>query len=219
MDEGWIKLHRKLVDWEWFDDANTLKVWLWLLCSANHVDGRWQGIEIPRGTLITSIGNMAAKLRLTPQKIRTSINRLKSTNEITTKATNKYTIITICKYDTYQFSESVSQQTRQQAVQQSANKQLTTNKNNKNEKNIIKEINKEKEIKKAQESFMISLSYYVDKMDRDIVAKFYNKYSAPEIDADGKPTGRLIWETIDGWDTYKMISQFWNEQKQQLHTN
>lgn len=219
MDEGWIKLHRKLVDWEWFDDANTLKVWLWLLCSANHVDGRWQGIDIPRGTLVTSIGNMAVKLRLTPQKIRTSINRLKSTCEITTKATNRYTIITICKYDTYQLNDNVSQQTSQQAVQQSANKQLTTNKNNKNEKNIIKEINKEKEIKKAQESFLISLTDYVYKVGRKKVVSFYNKYSAPEVDSKGTPTGRLIYQTIDGWDTETMINNFNNEQEQQLHTD
>jgi len=207
IDEGWIKLHRKLIEREWFDDANTLKVWLWLLCSANHDVGRWMGYEIPRGSLITSYDKMAKKLRLSPQKIRTVINHLKSTGEITSKSTNKNTIITICKYDTYQCCGNVEQQTKQQAKQLSSNKQLTTNKNNKNNKNI-KEINKEKEIQKAQDAFRYSLMPYLAIYGRQRVWDFFTKYSTPEIGSDGCQTGRLLWQSMAGWNLENMIKEF-----------
>jgi hypothetical protein len=69
--------------------------------------------------------------------------KLKSTNEITSKSTNKYTIITVVKWEEYQLlcekstNKSTSKLTNDQ---QTTNKQLTTdNKYNNINKEIIKE--------------------------------------------------------------------------------
>lgn len=100
--EGWVKILRKFVNWEWYDDINTKTVFLHLLLTANYADKNWKGIEIKRGQKITSIKNLAKETNLSIQEVRTSLKRLKSTREITIETTNKYTLITIEKYNNYQ---------------------------------------------------------------------------------------------------------------------
>lgn len=141
--EGWIKLHRKLVEWEWHDMPEMVSVLLHLLLLANHEDSVWHGVTICRGQLVTGRKELSKITGISEQTVRTCLNRLKSTNEITIQSTNRYSIITICNYDKYQILEDVdNQQTNQQTNQQltsnqpTTNQQLTTNKNEKNEKNI-----------------------------------------------------------------------------------
>lgn len=132
--EGWIKLHRKMLEWEWFNDNVVLKVFIYLLLSANHKEKKWRGIVIPAGSLIIGRKSLAATLNLSESQIRTALNKLKSTNEIAIKTTNKYSLISIVNWDKYQQSD-------QQNDQQMTNKrptndqQMTTNKNDKNDKN------------------------------------------------------------------------------------
>lgn len=102
MDNGWIKIHRKMLNWEWYGDINTKVLFLHLLLIANHEDKKWRGITILRGQVLTSIKHLAKETKLTLMQTRTSLNRLKSTREITIKTTNKYTLITIEKYSDYQ---------------------------------------------------------------------------------------------------------------------
>jgi len=143
--EGWIKLHRQFTKWEWYNDINTCRLFLHLLIIANHEDQKWRGIVIKRGQRLTSLGHLAKETGLTVQNVRTSIKKLKSTSELTSKPTNKNTLITICNYDKYQ--DKVTNKLTSQLTndQQTTNKQLTTNKNVKNVKNDKK---KEKIYKK-----------------------------------------------------------------------
>jgi len=133
MDNGFIKLHRKLIEWEWFTDSNTFHVFMFLLLDANHADKKWKGVMVKRGEKTTSVDKIRLRTGLSTQTVRTCLKRLESTREITIKTTNRYSIITICNYDTYQSKEN---STNKQLTndQQTANKQLTTNKNEKNEK-------------------------------------------------------------------------------------
>ena len=139
--EGWIKLHRKLVDWEWYHDSKMVHLLFHLIAKANHKDGKWRGIDIKRGQLITGRDVLKSETGISTQSIRTCLERLKSTSEITIKTTSKYSLITILKYDSYQVNENTNQQTNQQLTnnQPTTNQQLTTNKNVKKEKNEKKE--------------------------------------------------------------------------------
>lgn len=151
--EGWIKVHRKLVDWEWYNDINVKVVFLHLLLTANHKEKQWKGQTILRGQKLTSIEHLADDVGLTFQQTRTALKKLKSTHEITIKTTNKNTLITIEKFNNYQFEidEDNKQNNKQfnnliTNNQQTNNKQITTNKNEKNDNNdnIKKEKNKKR---------------------------------------------------------------------------
>lgn len=147
---GFILLYRKLLDWEWWQDSNTVHVWIYLLLRANYSYAPWRGVDIMRGSLITSIGNIAKDCGLSEQNVRTALKHLKKSKCIDVKVTNKYSIITIYEYDKYQSLIEYNQQANQQETneqltisQQETNKQLTTsNKNNKNNKNKDNVINK-----------------------------------------------------------------------------
>lgn len=101
MLEGYIKLHRKITEWEWYDDSNTLRLFLHILLNANHTPKSWRGIEIKPGQFVTGRFKLAQALKLSEQQIRTSLIKLKSTNEITIKSTSQYSIITIKNWNLY----------------------------------------------------------------------------------------------------------------------
>lgn len=132
---GWIKLHRKFLDWEWFNKSEAVHLFLYMLLKANHKDGKWQGFDVKRGQFISSLGNISNATGLSIQVIRTNLKRLEKTNEISIKSTNQFTVVTICKYECYQEENEQSNKPLTNE-QQATNKQLTTNKNEKNKKNI-----------------------------------------------------------------------------------
>lgn len=133
-NSNWIKLNRSILDWEWFQDANTLQVFVFLLLKANHKDGRWQGIEVKRGQHITSLDKIANGCGLSIRQVRTCLSKLEKTQEIDKQSDKHFTLITICKYDTYQDEDEKSdkQVDNQMTInRQSNDNQMTTNKNNK----------------------------------------------------------------------------------------
>ena len=101
-EKGWIKIHRKFTDWGWYSDVNTKVVFLHLLLTANTEDSEFFGVKIKRGQVVIGRNKLSAEIGLSERQTRTALEHLKSTHEIDQQTTNKYTIITICKYDTYQ---------------------------------------------------------------------------------------------------------------------
>ena len=194
MCNGWIKLHRKILKWEWFSCSATFHLFVYLLLTANT---RWQGKVIKRGQLITSISSICKDTKLSTRQVRTSLERLKTTNEVTSETTNKYTLITICKYESYQAYDDNERQTERQAERQTKDKQKTNErqqlKNNKNIRN--KEDNKKEKIVKEKvvapivatsttesiesrkEKFYQSLVPYVEKYGREMVRAFYDYWT------------------------------------------
>ena len=89
----YINVFRKMLNWGWYTDTVTKAVFLHILLKANYKPNEYKGHVIPRGACVFGRKSWAKELNLTEQQIRTAIKHLKSTNEITTKATNKFTII------------------------------------------------------------------------------------------------------------------------------
>ncbi len=143
MDNGWIKIQRQMLDWEWWDDAKTVKLFIWLILKANHETGKWKGNVIERGQLITGRLEMVKELSMTAQEIRSRLTSLKSTSEITIKTTNKFSLITVNNYSKYQDS---NQQINSQNNQQTTNKQPTNN-----HKQELKELKELKEYNNINE--------------------------------------------------------------------
>lgn len=132
--EGFVKLHRKTLKWEWGDDPNTFSVFVHLLLMANHEPCQWHGITIERGQVLTSLAKLSKLCGITIRNVRTCISRLISTKEITQITTSKYRLITICKYDTYQSNPTDERHNNRHKYRQSTDNQATTNKNIENEK-------------------------------------------------------------------------------------
>ena len=126
---GWVKIHRQFLEWEWYDDANTKIMFLHLLLKANHKDKKYRGQLVKRGSLLTGRELLSKETGLSEMQVRTSLNKLKSTNEITIKSSNKGTEIQIVKYNDYQVV--TNEVTNEQPA---SNQQVTTNKNVKKEK-------------------------------------------------------------------------------------
>jgi hypothetical protein len=130
--QGWIKLHRQILEWEWYSDNNCFRLFLHLLLKANHKEKRFKGIELKVGSIVTSRDLLARETGLTSQQIRTALTKLISTNEITSVTSSQGTIIQIVSYEKYQVS--TNEITNEQPT---SNQQSTTNNNVKKEKKEI----------------------------------------------------------------------------------
>ena len=101
----YVKISRKILEWEWYTDINTKVLFLHILLKANWKDGRFQGIEVPRGSLVTSYQSLADETGLTIRNVRTAIKHLKKTGEVTVNRHAKFSVITVKNYNQYQTSD------------------------------------------------------------------------------------------------------------------
>lgn len=123
--EGYIKLHRKFRKWGWYDDANTMRVFLHLLLGARWSDTEYRGEKLKAGDVIFGRKRFAKDLGLSEQNVRTAIEHLLKTGEISTsKVTNKFTIFHVENWELYQGQD---EDTNQQTNQRLTNDQPTTN--------------------------------------------------------------------------------------------
>ena len=129
---GWIKIHRKILDWEWYNDSNTFRLFMHLILKANHKSKKYRGVNIDVGCIMTGRELLSNETGLSVQQVRTCLERLKSTNEITIKSTKQGTIIQVLNYQKYQVSTNEIT-----ANQPQNNQQVTINKNVKNEKEVL----------------------------------------------------------------------------------
>lgn len=111
---GWIKLHKSLIDWAWYSDPNTKVVFLHLLLIANYEPSEYMGETIQRGEAVFGRKEMGAILGLSEQQVRTAIDHLKSTKEITIRSTKKYSVATLVNYSKYQDCAIASNQDNNQ---------------------------------------------------------------------------------------------------------
>jgi hypothetical protein len=123
-DTEYIKLFRKLVNWEWYSDTPTRSVFIHCLLKANWKPTTWHGIDMKRGEFIQSNENMAKELDLSVQQIRTAFQHLINSDSISFRKAGKYRIINVSKYIDYQAVNSKST-VKSTAYQQRTNSKLT----------------------------------------------------------------------------------------------
>lgn len=177
---GFIKLFRQILDWEWYDDLPTCRLFIHLLLKANYAERNWHGQTIERGSCITSYATLASETGLSQEQIKRALKNLTKTGEIKRIATNKNTVICVVKYADFQgFGFEYNEQTtsKEQAEnkqktneQQTNNKQTTTtkeikNKRNKESKNIYTSLPEDKNITAIVETVIQMLNVETDKKD------------------------------------------------------
>lgn len=102
LESGFIKLHRKILKWEWYDDRNTTALFIHLLLTVNTADEIWHGVKIQRGSRISSYAKLAKELNLTIKEIRTCLQHLEQTQEVAHSSTRNFTVFSVLNYDSYQ---------------------------------------------------------------------------------------------------------------------
>ena len=124
------------MEWRWYQDANTFRIFVHMIMKANIRDHDFEGITIHRGELATSLPSLSNDLKISIQSCRTALNHLKSTGEVTCRKYPHYQVITIVNYELYQSSLTG----RSTGGQQSTNRQLTGDQHqSKNGKNVRRE--------------------------------------------------------------------------------
>jgi hypothetical protein len=119
-DGGYIKLHRKILEWGWYDDPNTFRLFIFLLLTVNWQQKSWHGRDILPGQLVTSLAKMSQGTGLTLSQVRTCLDKLKMTSEIAHETTQHYSLVTISKWALYQSDdEIIAQKTASTSASQS----------------------------------------------------------------------------------------------------
>lgn len=128
MSNGFVKVHRKMIHWEWYTDSKTLHLFLHLLFKANYLPSKWRGVSLSPGQIITGRRQLSLETGISVQSVRTSLKRLESTHEITIKTTRRFSIITIVNWVAYQGDLLKNDQNNNPlANHETTNKQPTTN--------------------------------------------------------------------------------------------
>ena len=109
---GYIIIDRSIIDWRWYTERGMRHLFEHLILMANFKDGMWHKISVKRGQLITTRCRLSRETGLTEKEVRTGLERLQRTGEIIIKATNQYSLITICNYDTYQGQDNRRSQSK-----------------------------------------------------------------------------------------------------------
>lgn len=214
-NKGFVSLWRCITEWEWYADVNTFKLFMHCLLKANYKNKSWQGIEIKRGSFITSLDNLAFETGLTKMQVRTAIKKLKLTHEITCETTSRYSTITVNNYNLYQ--QSNTQDNTQITYKQHTDNirvTLTNNDNNvNNENNILLGNTKNK-------NFIIpsldEIKNYCIERDNNIDAnRFYDYYSSKGWMV-GKNKMKDWKAAIRNWERNNFCSNPISEQKQEV---
>lgn len=181
MNQGWIKLFRKFLEWEWYDDKNAKALFIHLLLKCNYEEKKWHGQTVLPGQIVIGVGSFGEEIGLTYQQTRTSLEKLESTGEITSKTTNRYTLITLCHWEDYQGgNERLNEQITNK--QRTDNEQITTTKEY---KNIKKERSIEDTPRTKMQKFLLSVEEKNDdflKLIEILIGKGMNKdFATSEI--------------------------------------
>lgn len=148
--KGFIKMDRDILDWSWYQDGNTFRVYFHLILTVNYTDTKWRDIDLKRGQRIISYATLAGELNMSVQNVRTALDHLCLTGEVTKSSQGKYTVISVNNYDRFQMGNKVSNILATSSSQD-------TNNGIKNIKNIKKDIEEDDEERTAS-SLSVSVS-------------------------------------------------------------
>lgn len=221
--EGWIKLHRSILESKQFAHENHLKVWIWLLCKAaiktRHLTIKTgkgsRVVTIERGQLIFGRHKAEQELKIDGSTIYTIIQAFVKDNCIFVEPNNQFSIISIIKFDDFQddtrfedfeIIEDITTEKQPISSQVAANQQPRSSHVTHNNK--VNKVNKVEKVKKEQ-PILFRESVYFDfdlfKMQFFGIAKYevlsLEDYHENALNwSNGKGEKRLDWiATVKNW--------------------
>jgi len=212
---SFIKIDREILDSYCFANPNHLKVWLWLLIKANYKDAfvslkmgkGFTTVEIKRGQLLFGRFKAEEELGLDGSMIYRALKKFEDLDQINIEANNLYSIITICKYDSYQGYDFDDEQPM--SSERTTNEQQLNSKRKANEQQVntskeeLEEIRriKNKEHIPNQEEFLLyckeiienDLKSNYEEYEFSLKAKYQTWVDAGWKDGYGKPI--KVWKS------------------------
>lgn len=138
--EGWIKIHRKMLENPIVcKDNETLSIWIYLLLNATHkeIPALFKGekIILQKGQLITGILSISKKLKINKDKVQRTLKCFELDKQIEQQTSNQNRLISILNWNEYQDNDK---QNDKQMINEceTTDKRVITNKNVKNVKNV-----------------------------------------------------------------------------------
>lgn len=123
--EGYLKLYNKMLSWEWYYDTNTVRLFIHCLLRANWKSTVWHGIRLEPGQFGTSLQSLSNETGLSIQQVRTALNHMILTGEITSCQQGKCRVITVNNWLSYQVSNKVDNSILTENQQQDNSKSTT----------------------------------------------------------------------------------------------
>lgn len=104
MNDGYIKISRKILCWEWYKDINTFRLFMHLLLKAEWKTTEYKGEEIERGACVSSLVELSEETKMSVSEVRTALKHLERTGEIMRRPCekSKKSVYKINNYDKYQ---------------------------------------------------------------------------------------------------------------------
>lgn len=142
-NNGWIKLHRKIIDnWIW-DDPEKLRAWLDILLMVNHENKQipFNGHikTIHRGEKLTSLSKLAERWKWTRNRVSRFIDLLCEADMVTADRTANGTLLTVVNYGVYQsqrYTDEATDEAANEATHEATHEAQT--RSNKNYKKVKK---------------------------------------------------------------------------------
>jgi hypothetical protein len=144
MDNGWIQLHRKLLDNPIYRKPAWLSVWVTLLLLASHKEKEdfiWNGkpIKLKKGEFITGRNKLSELTGVPATTIEDILKYLETQQQIRQQKTTKFRLISILKWNNYQKSviKSDNRATTERQQSDTINKGNKENNDNNNPKGLV----------------------------------------------------------------------------------
>jgi len=138
MSQGYVKIHRQLLESSFHNKPNYFCLWITLLLMANHKETKflWNGKEeiLQPGQILTGRKSLSEQTGIPETTIEGLIGVMVKMGQVRQQKTTKHRVITVLKWDSFQILDNKPTTNRQQT---------DTYKNDKNDKNVYNTITSE----------------------------------------------------------------------------
>lgn len=167
-ETGWVKLHRSLLDWEWYDDLNATRLLIHLLVSVNYETKKWRGIEIKAGSMYLSWQSLSESCGMSVKQCRSAMDKLEKSGEVARKAAGSGQLVSLIKWEKLQPNE-IKRASKRADEGQTKGKERATTKERKERKeskedNIYREFDHLK-ITESEFEKLLGCNYTKDEVD------------------------------------------------------
>lgn len=158
---GWVKVHRKLLQSDIFQNEKLLKVFMYCLLKASHSEYKqlvgMKVVELKPGQFVFGRSKAASELNMSESTVWRYMKLLETLDTIALKSNNKFSVVTVDKWGDYQSKDEEGEQ-QMDNKRTTKEQQMDTNKNLKNLKNSSSSSGQDEVINFYHENLQVGVS-------------------------------------------------------------